>query len=90
MRDRDSTPISISAMPVGGVVDFQPLGDAPRFGWLKRLVQRGRMMGVQIVHHQHYPVFVRIVHVHQLLDHPRPIDPGRRSVTPPGATLAQA
>ena len=33
-------------------------------------------MGVQIVHHQHYPVFVRVVHVHQLLDHLRRIDPG--------------
>ena len=33
-------------------------------------------MGVQIVHHQHDPVFVRVVLVHQLPDHPRPIDFG--------------
>ena len=58
---------------LGRVVNLQPLGDAPRFGWPKRLVQRGRMLGVQVVHHQHNPVFVSIVHVHQLLDHSGPI-----------------
>ena len=34
------------------------------------------MMGVQIVHHQYDPVFVRVVLVHQLPDHPCPIDFG--------------
>ena len=33
-------------------------------------------MGVQVVHHQHYPVSVGVVHVHHLPDYPRPIDPG--------------
>ena len=58
---------------LGSVVNLQPFGDAPRFRRLERLVQRGRVVGVQIVHHQYDPVFVRIVLVHQLLDHPRPI-----------------
>jgi hypothetical protein len=36
---------------LGGVVDFQPLRDPKRFCGLNRLAQRGRMMGVQVVHH---------------------------------------
>ena len=57
-------------------MNLQPLRDAPRFGWLKRIVQGRWVMGVQIVHHQYDPVFVRVVLVHQLPDHPRPIDFG--------------
>ena len=35
------------ATVLGSIVNLQPLGDAPRFRRLKRLVQRGRVMGVQ-------------------------------------------
>ena len=31
---------------LGSVVNLQPFGDAPRFGWFKFLVQRGRVVGV--------------------------------------------
>ena len=34
------------------------------------------MVRVQVVHHQHDAFLVSIVHVDQLLDHPRPIDSG--------------
>ena len=65
----------------GSVVNLQPFGDAPRFGRFKFLVQRGRVVGVQVVPHQHNTVLVRVVLVHQLLDHSGPIGFGGRSVT---------
>ena len=58
------------------VVNLQPFGDAPRLGRLEGLVQGREAVGVQIVHHQDYPVFVRVVHVHQLLHHAGPINLG--------------
>ena len=61
---------------LGSVVDFQPLRDAPRLRRLEGLVQGRWVMGVQVVQHQHNPVFVRIVLIHQLLDHPGPIGLG--------------
>ncbi len=57
----------------GSVVNLQPFGDAPRFGRFKFLVQRGRVVGVQVVQHQHNTVLVRVVLVHPLLDHSGPI-----------------
>ena len=57
-------------------MNLQAFGDAPRFRRLKRFVQRGRMMGVQVVHHQHNTVLVSVVLIHQLPDHPGPIDLG--------------
>ncbi len=74
-------------------MDLRPFGDVPRFGRLQRLVQLGRMMGVQVVHHQYNPVLVSIVHVHQLLDHPGPIGfraPVRNFNPPGGPALLQA
>ena len=70
-------------------MDLRPFGDVPRFGRLQRLVQLGRMMGVQVVHHQYNPVLVSIVHVHQLLDHPGPIGfrAPVRNFTPPAVQL---
>ena len=67
LRHIQPTPVS------GGVVYLQPLSDTPRLGRLERLVQRGQAMSVQVVHHQHDPIFVRVVLIDQSLYHMSPV-----------------
>ncbi len=77
---RASTPSSISAMfsqlPCLGCSGFPAFRQcvSPRQARRPRTGTRGG--GVQIVHHQDYPVFVRVVHIHQLSHHPGPVSLG--------------
>ena len=78
---RASTLSSISAMfsqlPCLGVwwissLSASRLASAGREG----LVERGRRVGVELVHDQHDPLGVGVVDVDQLLDAVRPVEPG--------------
>ena len=57
-------------------MDLQPLCDAQRLRWLEGLVQGQRVMGVQVVHHQHYSLLVGVVFINQFPHHLRPVGPG--------------
>ena len=58
------------------VVYRQPLRDTPRLRWCKGRIPRGWMVGVQIVHYQHYPVFIWVVCIHQLRNLAYPVHLG--------------
>src|SRR5262249_19349147 len=58
---------------VGRVVDLQLVGDALRLGGGERLVERGRVMGVELVHDQHDRLRVRVADIDQVPDQVRPI-----------------
>src|SRR5262249_14149474 len=58
-------------------------------GGRKRLVQRRRRVGVQLVHHQHDALRVGIVRVDQLLDAVRPVDPRALRTHAHGTPAAQ-
>src|SRR5205809_6674158 len=51
---------------LGCVMYLQLISNALGLGWLKGFVQGGRRMGVEVVHHQHHPLSLGIMHVHQL------------------------
>jgi hypothetical protein len=57
-------------------VDLRLVGQALRLGRLEGLVERGRRVGIQVVHDQDDPLGVRAVHVDQLLDDAGPIQLG--------------
>ena len=57
-----------------GVVDLQPLQQTPSFTRGERLIQSGRGMGVEVVHHQHYSLGLRVVQIYKLLYAVRPVD----------------
>src|SRR3712207_3214215 len=57
-----------------GVMDLQLVGQALRFGWRKDLVERGRAVGIQVIHHEYDSLRRRVAHVHQVLDLLRPVD----------------
>ena len=57
----------------GCVVYLQPLSYTPRLRRLERLVQRGQPVRVEVVHHQHDSLSVRVVLIDQSLYHMRPV-----------------
>ncbi len=69
---------------LGRVVDFQLFAVSPLQA---RRPRTGTAVGVQIVHHQDYPV--RVVHIHQL-SHPGPVSLGCCPSPPPAATPPRA
>jgi len=64
------------ASVLGSVMDLELVGQVLGFGRGEGLVERGRAVGVQVVHDQDDPLRVRVVDLHQVLDEPSPVDPG--------------
>src|SRR5918994_6870757 len=56
------------------VVYLQLRNDAPGLGRSERLIQGGRGMGVEVVHHQHYSLGLWVVDLYKLLYAVRPVE----------------
>ena len=59
---------------LGRVMDFQFFGDPAGFRGWKCFIQRGKSMGIQVVHDKYNPVTVRIADIHQIPDLLRPVN----------------
>lgn len=64
---------------LGRVMESQLAGNAPSLGRRKRLVQRSRRTGVQVVHHQADAGGIGEVRVHECLQPAGKVDFGVRS-----------
>jgi len=54
---------------LGPVMHLPPLSQPSGLCWGKRLIQGGRLVGVEVVHHQHNLLGLRILHIDQCLHH---------------------
>src|SRR5215217_3710629 len=77
---------------LGRVVDLKLRSDAPGFGRDERFIQGGGSMRVEVVHHQHDLLGLRVVQIDQLLYAMRPVELGPplgdTDVAPAGQGLA--
>ncbi len=73
---------------LGGVMDFQSLGEVEGHFGFEGLVERSDAVGVEVVHHQHHCLGVGVVEGEQPLDLVGPVDLGALrlgiDVTPAG------
>src|SRR6266496_5864328 len=60
----------------GRMMNLQSFHKSPRFRWWKRLVERGELVGVQVIADEDDPLGIRIIDVQQLLDLFGPVDFG--------------
>src|SRR5687767_11578999 len=66
---RDVQPTAV----LGRVVDFEALGQTTGFGWHEGFVERGDVVGIEVVHHQSDFDRLRIAFIEHGLDEPSPI-----------------
>src|SRR5215210_9591788 len=59
-----------------GVMNLQLRSDAPGLSWSERLVEGGGGVGVEVVHHHHDSLGIRVVDLYHLLYAVRPVDLG--------------